>query len=542
MRLHRFALGVTVLAMLVPVAAVAIPGFFDTDPADPQPIARSVQAAPPQLSRALESPPLNPEFAIESSGVTSTSTAAENDSEPPTTPDDDTAVDTDGDDTDGSTTTTAPENGSTATSISDTTTTTQAAATTTTTAASHSPPSSDGGSHHHPPTVEGTITGTACPCTVEGVVELKGNVSLQGDIMVMGGTLVARPGVTVNGNGHQIMFMNGGKADFQGTKVFTWSGTGANANLQRDVVFSNMSRIMFHHGAGKSTLRYIRVTNSGVSEQLGFYPLHWHLNGNSTRGTLVEGVVIDKAANHAFVPHGSHGITFRDTIAKDVIREAYWWDPGGGPNPSNDTLFDHVLAVDVDYPRSLGNLGLHHRMSAFRLGLGANNTIRNSVARATKGGKDCSGFHWPEGEHAVWTFVNNATYASNCHGIFVWQNDSLPHVVNGFSGGVVSLGAYVNTYTLLNLNVDGVILHVQGRNGVSPVFDGGNLGDVEARRHNLLGAPVVFRNLTIGSFTIDNGGGEPGTYLLENTNLSCSDIIYESVASGTRVVINGSDC
>ena len=208
-----------------------------------------------------------------------------------------------------------------------------------------------------PAPVGGSITGQACPCTVTGTAELSGKVDLQGDLIVDGGTLVARPGVEVDGNGFQIMFMNGGKADFQGTKVSTWSNNGKSQNLKRDIVFRNMRRIMWM-GGGPSTLKYFTVADSGTST-LGDYPMHWHLNGDRTRGTIVEGVVVINGRNHAFVPHGSHGITFRNTIAKNITGDAYWWDPPGTNGScskgsgcshidnSNDILYDHALADGV---------------------------------------------------------------------------------------------------------------------------------------------------------------------------------------------------
>lgn len=404
----------------------------------------------------------------------------------------------------------------------------------------------DSGGSGSSPVVTGTITGTACPCTVTGTVELKGNISLQGDIMVNGGTLVARPGVDLNGNGYQIMFMNGGKADFQGSKTSTWSGSGSNANLSRDINFRNLRRIMFHQGAGKSTLRYFRVSDSG-GPNLGDYSIHFHLNGNTTRGTLVEGVVVTGSKNHAFVPHGSHGITFRDTIAKNGRCAAYWWDQPdfqstSQVNNSNDILYDHVLADGVT---NCPGDSRGFRLSAIELGAGKGNTVRNSVARNINPShqKDCAGFLWPElhsNQPSSWTFTNNATYNSACNGIFVWQNDSEKHVINGFKGDGIDHGAYLNRYEYRNVDVDFIEIHAVGWS-----VTGGSADVVTAFRHTLDGGPVVFKNVSIGRFIVNNtvdGGTMPATYQLDNTGLSCGDIEYQSVVPGTKVIINGSEC
>lgn len=395
-----------------------------------------------------------------------------------------------------------------------------------------------------------TITGQACPCEVTGTVELKGNVSLEGDLIVDGGTLIARPGVDVNGNGNQILFKNGGKADFQGSKVFTWSDRGAKQNLQRDINFRNMRRIIWMGNGGASTLKFFTVSDSGTSN-LGDYPLHWHLNGDSTRGTIVEGVVVIDGMHHAYVPHGSNGITFRDVIAKNIHKDAFWWDPPGTNNcssrdkfctadNSNDTTYDHALVDGVSIPH--GQNG-YHTVGAFQLGAGSSNTIRNSTAINISGGQNCSGFKWPS--HAnqnaggnVWSFSNNFSRSGDCHGIRVWQNDSNRHVITNFAGSGISHGAYGNDYEYRNFDVPYFDIHASGWSAHD-----GRIGTVVARRHKQRTWPTAtFTNVTIERFVIDNAGDEPGQYLLDNSGLTCGEIEYQDVEPGTEVFIDGQRC
>lgn len=403
-------------------------------------------------------------------------------------------------------------------------------------------------------TADGQLTGKACPCMVSGTVQLVGNVDLQGDIMVDGGTLVARPGVSVDGNGHQIMFMNGGRADFQGSPTSSWSGNGSNANLSRDVTFSNMRRIMFHTNAGKSTLKYFSITDSGTSNVLGDYPLHFHLNGNSVRGTLVEGVAVINGRNHAFVPHGSNGITFKNTIAWNTSSTAYWWDAPGTNNcsgrkktctadNSSDIVFDHALAYKVKPPS--GSNGI--RTAGFQLGAGKGNVVKNSVATNVTGGKDCSGFHWPEDANqnvggTVWVFVNNSSYSPDCHGTFVWQNDEGHHVINGFSGSGIDHGAYVNKYEYRNVNVPYFEVHALGWLGVT----GGSVGDVYVGEHNLPSLdPIVFQDVQVKSVVVNNSDGNndnPSILDFNNTGLTCDKVDFQNVVPGTKVRINGTEC
>jgi hypothetical protein len=402
----------------------------------------------------------------------------------------------------------------------------------------------------------GTITGSVCPCNVTGIAELKGDVILQGDLIVDGGSLVARPGVNVEGNGFQIMFMNGGKADFQGSKVFTWSDRGAKQNLQRDIEFRNMRRIMWMGKAGASTLKYFTVRDSGTST-VGDYPLHWHLNGNSTRGTVVEGVVVVNGKNHAYVPHGSHGITFKDVIAKNTKGDAFWWDPPGTndcnerdrfctADNSNDIIWDHAL-VDTVTNGPGDERGF--RLAGFVLGAGSGNVIRNSSAIniAPTHVRSCSGFHWPEGiGHNVggstWTFQNNQSLnPSGCHGIFVWQNTSERHVVENFSGGGIEHGAYGNSYEYRGIDVPYAEVHAAGWS-----VDGGRIGTVITKKHRQDTTPTVtFRDVAIDRLVIRNAGdsGEiAGHYVFQNTGLTCNDVEYQLAVPGTKVIIDGTEC
>jgi hypothetical protein len=180
----------------------------------------------------------------------------------------------------------------------------------------------------------------------------------------------------------------------------------------------------------------------------GRYPLHFHHNGDASRGSLVEGVVVRQSGNRAFVPHASHGITFRDTIAYDVWEDPYWWDERT-PNQSHDTVFDHAIAAVVqDDPDHRG-----YTLSGFQLGEGRNNSITNSVAVGVR--NKGAGFHWPSGansaEFNLWRFEHNLAHNNKPNGIFVWQNDDSCHVIenfvafrNGRAG--VNHGAYNNDY------------------------------------------------------------------------------------------------
>jgi hypothetical protein len=254
------------------------------------------------------------------------------------------------------------------------------------------------------------------------------------------------------------------------------------------------------------------------------------------------------STNRAFVPHASNGITFLDTIAKNIVGDAYWWDPppfqsGDQTNNSNDITYDHALADGVT--NAAGD-DRGFRLAAFRLGSGSGNTIINSVAMnvTPSNPKDAAGFIWPEGVAgpSSWRFENNVAHNNSSNGIFVWQNSEQTHVIDGYRGYAngssdIDHGAYRNIYDYRNVTVDNVQVHALGWS-----ITGGTIGTVETMKHNLVGSPVTFTNVAVGKLIIDNAtdnGENPGHYVFNNTGLSFNKVTVRSAVPGTKVTING---
>lgn len=206
-------------------------------------------------------------------------------------------------------------------------------------------------------------------------------------------------------------------------------------------------------------LRYLaprKPTSDGYTASItGRYGLHFHHNLDGSRGSLVEGVVVRDSGGHAFVPHASHGITFKDTISYSTYDEAYWWDAppcnvGCAQvtiNDSHDITIDHAVAARVlTHPNFRG-----YRLAGFVLGKGDGLSLRNSVAVGVQGNTDASGYEWPEVGQAVWLFENNVAHNNKVDGIFTWQNNDAAHTItdfvayhNGEAG--IDHGAYRNAY------------------------------------------------------------------------------------------------
>jgi hypothetical protein len=254
----------------------------------------------------------------------------------------------------------------------------------------------------------------------------------------------------------------------------------------------------------------------------GRYPLHFHHNGDASRGSLVEGVVVRRSGNRAFVPHASHGITFRDTVAYDVWEDPYWWDERT-PNQSHDTVFDHTIAALVqDDPDHRG-----YTLSGFVLGEGRDNSITDSVAVGIR--NKGAGFQWPSGangaEFNVWRFANNVAHNNKPNGIFVWQNDDSCHVIenfvafrNGRAG--VNHGAYNNDYVyrdaMLFENGDGAIRQhagpkvstdCVGTDGYSMAWRGLKAdGPIRFDSHSQpWGRPLLLKDCVLGDVIVDSG-------------------------------------
>ena len=208
-----------------------------------------------------------------------------------------------------------------------------------------------------------------------------------------------------------------------------------------------------------------------TSSVIGRYGLHFHMSGEGSRGSEVVGTVVRDTGAHAYVPHDSHGITFRDTISYNTFDDAYWWDLSpdtrtSGPE-THDTLFDHAIAARVRYDPDFRGF----RLTGFNLAQGVGNEIRESVAVGVQGNGG-AGFHWPESTgahgHGVWKFERgNVAHNNRSNGLSVWQNDDLPHLIrnfvayhNGASG--IDHGAYGNAYQFLSGtlygNADGAVL------------------------------------------------------------------------------------
>jgi hypothetical protein len=447
------------------------------------------------------------------------------------------------------------------------------------------------------------LSGVLGPTTIAAgaVATIVGDVELRGDLVIEG-VLSGIDTFTVRGNGYQIEVRNGGQLDLRGIPKSGWvrgvapSGwragdrvltapvdpgcyglsdfhTGSPGivnladgrtiaaeqfNLTRSITIDNVSRIMFHMGAGRQVLKHIAVTNSGVSGKLAFYPIHFHLNGNTSRGSIVEGVVVENGRFHAFVPHASHGITFLDCVAYNIVGEAYWWDPppakGDTSNNTHDTIWQHCLAALVSSPDDSNS----HRLAGYVLGDGSNNHCVDCTAVAVQGGQNSSGFTWPEARSAVWEFRGCVAHNNKSDGIFTWQNNSNIHRVDGFIAyrcgrAGIENGAYSNNFQYVTASLtdtgQGVISHALTRNGGGSPLIFENVianNDLLISKHKApSGSAVVFKSCRFPRVVVSEvgeDGGEPGIHEMVDTGLQPINIDVSAIhpASIIRISEQGS--
>lgn len=481
---------------------------------------------------------------------------------------------------------------------------------------------------------------------------LRGSVNLTGNLHVRGTLLCDPSGVDLNGNGFDI-HTHDGILDLVGTEKTawcnwgdpvvgwqvgdrlavaptavgkydptetTWQGSWAAttrptvspavtlftgqvmqpevANLSQTVVLRNLQRIHLHEATQPTvhTLKWIKVLNSGQTAILGMYPVHFHLNGEHTRGSLVEGVVVEGGKHHAFVPHGSHGITLRDCVAFNTVEDAFWWDlpeeyiqtpgvpcPNCDPatpsgeicprcgsyrsvngrehhtaNNSNDTTWDHCLVLGLNSTEPFNPMPL----GGFLLGAGKGNKCLNSVATAIRRGTDPSGFHWSSRTNrndggTTWEFRGNVAHNIGYktivvgNGIFVWQNAPVDvHDIDDFKGyhfgkRGVDHGSYQNRYQYRDVVIHGaksaaLAIHPVSVQGASILFqDFITNGPLWLEGHQIAsdGTPTILRRCKFTTVKVDEA--QPGSpthsslYLFEDCDLAPADFTMVTVNSGS---------
>jgi hypothetical protein len=204
----------------------------------------------------------------------------------------------------------------------------------------------------------------------------------------------------------------------------------------------------------------VMVTEASEDEEarfagvVGRYSFHFHMGLDGTRGTVAEGLVAYDGGNSSFVPHTSHGITFRDCISHDQYESAFWWDQepedaadeGPPAVPTNDLLYERCVAHLVrETERS------EYGLSAFMLGAGGGNVARGCVAVGVLGGDEgTAGYMWPDSSGDVnhtWTMQDCLSHNNFSSATYYWQNNVPRTIVDRFTSYHDRFGIEAGSYT-----------------------------------------------------------------------------------------------
>lgn len=158
------------------------------------------------------------------------------------------------------------------------------------------------------------------------------------------------------------------------------------ANLTRNVVIEGTPEGRSHvfiRSTSAQVLDYAHVRHMGPRKNglkvLGRWPLHWHHQGDASRGQVHTGLLVTQAGSHAYVPHKSHGITLDRCVAYDCSEDAFWWDETQ-VEATNDITWNNCLAARLRTAAE-DDRGV----AGFYLPAGSGNSIRGCVGVGTQG-------------------------------------------------------------------------------------------------------------------------------------------------------------
>ncbi|MDB6077222.1 MAG: hypothetical protein JWO82_969, partial [Akkermansiaceae bacterium] len=120
------------------------------------------------------------------------------------------------------------------------------------------------------------------------------------------------------------------------------------ANLSRNVIVESADpqgvrgHTAYHHGSTGS-ISYAEFRHLGKEGVLGRYPIHFHLCGDTMRGSSVTGVSVWDSANRWITLHGTNFILVRDCIGYRSTGHGFFFEDGTEVN----NVLDHNLAVQA---------------------------------------------------------------------------------------------------------------------------------------------------------------------------------------------------
>jgi hypothetical protein len=166
---------------------------------------------------------------------------------------------------------------------------------------------------------------------------------------------------------------------------FTHVGTGEFksevANLSRNVVIESADPAgarghTVYHRFSRGGISYARLAHLGKEGVLGRYAIHYHLVGDTMRGSSVRGVAIVDSHNRWLTIHGTQYLVVRDCVGFQSVGHGYFLEDG----TEVYNLLDHNLGVQAYAGKRLSEQVLpfdDNEGAAFWWANGRNTLVRN---------------------------------------------------------------------------------------------------------------------------------------------------------------------
>ncbi|MGK0186579.1 MAG: hypothetical protein ACI9R3_002362 [Verrucomicrobiales bacterium] len=217
------------------------------------------------------------------------------------------------------------------------------------------------------------------------------------------------------------------------------------ANLSRNVIVESADpdgvrgHTMFHrHSAG--SISYARFAHLGKEGVLGRYSIHFHLAGDTMRGSSIVGVAITDSHNRWVTVHGTHYIVVRDCVGYRSRGHGFFLEDA----TEVYNVFDRNLAVGATSAKRLPDQALPfdpNDGAGFWWANGKNTFVRNVSTENEEYGYryDCQKtsrfdcvlpIRQPDGTHVktdvrtipIWRFEDNEAHTEGFYGMVVAAN------------------------------------------------------------------------------------------------------------------------
>ena len=153
------------------------------------------------------------------------------------------------------------------------------------------------------------------------------------------------------------------------------------ANLSRTVVIESATpdgergHTMYHYGS-LGSISYAQFKDLGKEGALGRYPIHFHLVGDTMRGSSVVGAAVINSGNRWVTVHGTQYMVVRDCVGDQSVGHGYFLEDG----TEVYTVMDRNLGIGAQYGRPMKGQALPfdpNDGAAFWWANGRNTFVRN---------------------------------------------------------------------------------------------------------------------------------------------------------------------